>query len=321
MSRRNTTEVLVIGAGPVGLMAAVMLAERGVPFQIMDQEWRSGLHNRALVLHSASLGILKELGLVEEVLAESRRIESIGLYNGLERRVHIRLSDLASGFPFIAVLPQSFLESILLERLVSKGVRVQWNRRVSGLQMGEAAVTVKVEELNQESAGYPIASSVSYIERTTEIDAGFVIGTDGYNSVVRRALGIPFEPTGPAEWFAASEFVAGEDPGNEARIFLTGPAVSVLWPIRGHRCRGLFEIQPEVLANEAQQRLQLSLRIGSHHYPYLSEKMIRELLEDRAGNLAGQITEFIWSIGVRFEHRLAGSFGRGGRGSPATPLT
>ena len=62
MFRRDDPEVLVAGAGPVGLYATLELAQAGVDVQVVDRDWRTGAHSYALALHARSLELLDEVG-------------------------------------------------------------------------------------------------------------------------------------------------------------------------------------------------------------------------------------------------------------------
>src|SRR5690606_22973556 len=115
-------EVLVIGAGPIGLFSALTLARRGVDVEIIDQEWRAAAHSYALALHPSSLLLLEEVGLIEEVLDQAYQVHAIGLYDSNDRKAEVRLSDLETKYPFVAVMPQSVIESLLVEALDRSGV-------------------------------------------------------------------------------------------------------------------------------------------------------------------------------------------------------
>ena len=71
----SRTEVLVVGAGPTGLLAALQLVHRGLRVEVIDEEWRPAGHSYALALHPRSLERLAEVGLAEETIAAGRRLE------------------------------------------------------------------------------------------------------------------------------------------------------------------------------------------------------------------------------------------------------
>jgi 2-polyprenyl-6-methoxyphenol hydroxylase-like FAD-dependent oxidoreductase len=68
--------VLVVGAGPTGLFAALGLSQAGLSVEVIDEEWRPAGHSYALALHPRSLRLLDELGLAEDVVARGRKLES-----------------------------------------------------------------------------------------------------------------------------------------------------------------------------------------------------------------------------------------------------
>jgi len=94
MPRRKNLEVLVVGAGPVGLAAALARKRRGLDVQIIDRDWRTGAHSYALALHPNPLRLLEEAGLLERALERAYRVETVGLYDGAGRRAEMRLSEL-----------------------------------------------------------------------------------------------------------------------------------------------------------------------------------------------------------------------------------
>ena len=81
MAARQDPEVLVVGAGPVGLFAGLALAEHGVRVQIIDKMSRTGVHSYALALHGRALRLLKPFGLLDKVLAQAYSLRTIGLFD------------------------------------------------------------------------------------------------------------------------------------------------------------------------------------------------------------------------------------------------
>jgi 2-polyprenyl-6-methoxyphenol hydroxylase-like FAD-dependent oxidoreductase len=103
MLREETTEVLVAGAGPVGLITAILLAENGIRVKVVDKESGTATRSYSCALHPASLQLLAELGLAEEILKLGRRVDTVGFYDGKCRRAEIKLSGFVGDYPFAMV--------------------------------------------------------------------------------------------------------------------------------------------------------------------------------------------------------------------------
>src|SRR5688572_26945821 len=103
-------EVLVVGAGPVGLVAALFLQQHGVRVQIVDLHHRPKRISYALSIHPRTLRILDEAGLSERLIAVGRKLTKVAYYEGRRRRAEIDYSVLASQHPYLLVVRQSLLE-------------------------------------------------------------------------------------------------------------------------------------------------------------------------------------------------------------------
>ena len=121
---RHDPDVLIAGAGPVGLFAALRLARAGVRVQIVDAERDTAAKSYALALHPRSLALLDEVGVAGEVLRRGVRVRKVAFYDRSERRAEISLAELGGPFPEVVVLPQSVLEDLLVQRLHERHVRV-----------------------------------------------------------------------------------------------------------------------------------------------------------------------------------------------------
>src|ERR1041385_9262024 len=99
--KKDQTEVLVVGAGPVGLLTGILLAEHGIDFQVIDSEERTAARSYACALHPSSLQLLHRLGLSEALLRHGRRIPKIAFYDGESCRAEINFSQLGGDFPFL----------------------------------------------------------------------------------------------------------------------------------------------------------------------------------------------------------------------------
>ena len=117
MVRHPDPEVLVVGAGPVGLVAALFLQQYGVGVEIVDTHQRTTQHSYALAIHPRTLRILEEAGLADALIDAGRKLTKVAYYEGRERRAEIDYSRLASTHPYLLVVRQSLLERTAEEAL------------------------------------------------------------------------------------------------------------------------------------------------------------------------------------------------------------
>ena len=245
MYHRPDIEALIVGAGPVGLYAAILLSERGIPVQVIDEEWQTASRSYALALHPSTLSLFDEIDLTEALLPRGVQIDRVAYYRGAERMGELDFGLLPGKFPFALALPQSALEDILEARLREAGVPVQWNQRLCDLTQTGDRVRAKIGSLAPAAHTLERRASEWIVEDTRHIHPRFVLGADGHRSAVRSRLGIPYEPTGPEERYLVFEFECRTEEGDpgaeaEARIVLDDDSTSVLWPLPSGRVRWSF---------------------------------------------------------------------------------
>lgn len=311
MFGRGKPEVLVAGAGPVGLTTALALARNGVAVRVVDAAWRPAAQSYSLALHPASLTLLDGLGLAGRVLDEAVHVRRIGFFDRGGRRVALPLHGLNEDYSFVAVLPQARLERLLEEALREEGVEVQWSHRAAGFEQTGEAVRVRVDRMVKESVGYSVAHTEWVVAGTKHLDVPFVIGADGHRSLVRRALGIEFPEVGAPQHFAVFEFKTDADLGGEFSVVFNEHDLDVLWPLPGGWCRWSFELLATEIPAEERDKSRLAITVGADRFPVLEPDRLRELLAARAPWFEGSIDEIRWRVAVRFERRLASAFGRG----------
>jgi 2-polyprenyl-6-methoxyphenol hydroxylase-like FAD-dependent oxidoreductase len=323
----DNPQVLVAGAGPVGQFAALALASRGIPVQIADTGIWPCKHSYALALHPQTIRMLDRYSLKQEVLAAAYPVRTIGLYDKSGRRGGIGLGDPADPTACLAVLRQDFIEEMLEKALAARDVKIHWRHEVAELAPRAESVAVRLNKLERESRGYIIAHNEWVVAKSTEFEVPYVIGADGYNSRVRRALGAPFPEVGPAQYFAVFEFQTKADLGHEMRLVFDDGATSVLWPLPNGYCRWSFEL-PDYHDADTEGMKDRLYAAGLGYFPterpkereapaasgypaVLDETSLRNLLADRAPWFLGAIDHITWRTMVRFERRLAESFGAG----------
>jgi len=310
MFNRSEPQVLVAGAGPVGLFAALCLARRGVDTWIIDEAWRGATHSYALALHPSSLELMDELGLVGKVLEAARRVPRVALYDGTDRKGELDLTKLPTKFPFIAVLPQAELEELMVAALAKSGVEVQWNRRLALIRHEADAVEVTVETLAKEAQGYVIAHEETVVESAETLSVPFLLGADGHESLTRTQLRVGFDQVRPAQQFAVFEVEADEDVADEMRIALDAQSINVLWPMPGNRHRWSFQLGDDVHVWEDSREKDRLLGVGSGPR-FLESAKLPELVAARAPWFGEETGVTRWRTAVRFDYGIARAFGKG----------
>lgn len=174
--------ILIAGGGPVGVIAALALARQGLPVHVFEAEARVNEMPRAATTHAATLEMLAELGMVDEVIARGYVEPLFRIWDGQKMQIVAEfnfgiLKD-ETPYPFAVQCEQHKLAKMAIERLKQyPHAKVEWSSRVTELAQTSDSVEVKVE-----NAG-----------GTRKIAGSYLIGCDGGRSTVRKALGIEFE--------------------------------------------------------------------------------------------------------------------------------
>jgi 2-polyprenyl-6-methoxyphenol hydroxylase-like FAD-dependent oxidoreductase len=205
------TDVLVVGAGPVGLAVAGELRRFGVDCLVLEGRTQRSPGSRALTLHARTLELLSQRGMTEELIARGRVVGEIALVTGSGRAVHLCLDQLDSPFPFVLVLPQAETEEVLERRLGELGGVLARGERLTGVELGPDHV---------------VATTVG-----RRLRARWLIAADGSHSTVRDALHAPVRAAREAwTYYGADVSLDGVDP--QLQLIWSAHGFGVLVPFR-----------------------------------------------------------------------------------------
>lgn len=171
----KTPQVLIVGAGPSGLVLANVLAQHGVDHLVIDRRQGPVEQSRAALIHVRTLELLDRLGVAERAVGQGIRLDRADFRQAGRRLASVRLSRRDGDTPYDAplVLEQGATESLLIERLNELGGEVAWRHTLRKFDHGEAEI-------------------VGPDGAAETIRADWVVGADGGGSTVRSTLGVGF---------------------------------------------------------------------------------------------------------------------------------
>jgi 2-polyprenyl-6-methoxyphenol hydroxylase-like FAD-dependent oxidoreductase len=127
-SSNPENQVLIVGAGPTGLVLAVWLTRLGVRVRIVDKTAGPGTTSRALAVQARTLELYRQIGLADTVVESGRKAVAANLWVAGKRTARAALGDMGSGlspYPYALIFPQDEHEDLLISRLVEAGVTVE----------------------------------------------------------------------------------------------------------------------------------------------------------------------------------------------------
>lgn len=240
MSLPDHASVVIVGAGPSGLMMAALLLRQGIQPVIIDSKKELTKQSRALAVHARTLEILRQLGLSDQFLKEGMQVSGFDFYflNDEEPgRLIIDGSD-KTLFPFVLTLEQSKTEKHLLEDLTAHVCPVYWDTTLLRVEQSDEGVVLQMRQG----------------ELDKRISCDWLIGADGASSAVRKALKINFSGGSYIHRFYLADLeLTIPYPDNQIRIISKKDGFNALFPISNNlvRCIGVV---PAALKNRTDLR-------------------------------------------------------------------
>ncbi|MFD9240457.1 FAD-dependent monooxygenase [Streptomyces sp. NPDC059556] len=206
------TQVLVVGAGPTGLLLAGDLATAGIDVTLVERR-PHGLANmtRAFGVHARTLEQLDARGLADELVATGTTLGTARLFG----RLDLDLTRLPSRFNHLLVTPQYEVERLLERRAAAAGVTFRYGTELRGLHQDTGTVTAELTDPD----GTPLT-----------LTARHLVGTDGVRSAVRTALGLPFPGGSVIRSLVLADVRLAEEPADAFSVSGSGDTFAFLAP-------------------------------------------------------------------------------------------
>ena len=268
-------EIVVVGAGPVGLAVAVGLRLHGHDVVVVDQQAEGANTSRACVIHPRTLEVLEELGVTKRLVDLGLELDDFAIRAGDRKLIPVGFADLPTEYPFVTMIPQPVTEQVLLERLEELGGSVLRPYAATGLTQ-----TADGAEVTLDSGDV--------------IKAQYVVAADGMNSTIRELAGLRMP--GNTLQISCSLVDVRVDSGlpvDEVALYFASAGLLVVAPLPD----GSFRLVAEV--HDAPEHPDLGYA--------------QRLLADRGPRKAHpKVTEVVWGSRFRIHERVADAY-RAGR--------
>ncbi|UMZ14140.1 FAD-dependent monooxygenase [Pseudomonas sp. MPFS] len=275
----NCSDVLIIGAGPTGLVLALWLRQQGVKVRIIDKTSGPGTTSRALAVQARTLELYRQLGLTQAIVERGCHVPAVNLWVKGERVAQLPFETIGGDltpYPFLQIFPQDEHEQLLVERLAQMGVSVERETEL-------LAFTDHGHLINARLRGPD--------GREEHCQAFYLAGCDGARSTVRKTLGASF-PGGTYQqvFYVADVEAAGPSLDGQLHVDLDAADFLAVFP----------------LAHSGHARLIGTVR--DERAEHLEHLRFEDVSQRAMHQLKVQVEQVNWFSTYRVHHRVAGQF-------------
>ncbi|SDF00246.1 2-polyprenyl-6-methoxyphenol hydroxylase [Mucilaginibacter pineti] len=272
------TQVLIVGAGPSGLMMAAQLLRYGVQPVIIDTKQGPTNQSKALAVQARSLEIYRQMGVIDRIIEGGKKAGGV-IFNQEGKQVaELPLDNVGEGqtaFPYILMYQQSKNERLLLDYLTLNCCPVYWNTSLLNITQNASGVTAQLQNG----------------EAVQTLTCNWVIGADGAHSVVRKQLQIPFTGDTYQHKFYLADVKIANQLGDKVDLFLSKKGFSAFFPMPEEHCYRIVGNLPDEFDNVAELKIEDVL-------PFLNAITGQEI----------QVEHTNWFTEYRLHHRMADNF-------------
>src|SRR5215468_3846706 len=261
-------DVLIVGAGPVGLFLANECARRDLRYRIVEARAGQSEHSKALAIFPRTMEILDMAGLVDPFLRAANRVTSVQVITASKTLAHMRFEPQESPYAFVSMVPQAVTEKLLVDALQRRGGHIEYETPFESSQQSSDRVTAVLERHGQR----------------LEVTATFIVGCDGAHSAVRHQLNLPFEGAEYNDLFILADAETNETlPADQLQLCPSEHGPVAIFPMSATR-----------------RRIVATVDRADSDTPSL--ELVRQVLRQR-GPAGVEARSLIWSSYFRIHHR------------------
>lgn len=283
-----TDPILIVGAGPTGLTAAMELSRQGVPVRLIDKRDHPDTTSRAIGVQARTLELFEQRGLADELVRLGNKGLFGSVYGGGERVFRLDFAHTESRYPYILFVSQAETERVLREFLAKQGVVPQWRTELVAIQQNahEAGVT-------------PAHAVLRRADGTLEyIAASWIIAADGAHSVLRSTLSLAYDGHAREEHYALGDMmIDGALADTDLHIFSSDHGFMGVFPMGGAHFRLIASYPPDQTAAHP--------AAGSPGPPNAAPSLAAlQRLYDQRSPIPATMRDMTWSSWFRINSRM-----------------
>jgi 2-polyprenyl-6-methoxyphenol hydroxylase-like FAD-dependent oxidoreductase len=306
-------DVLIVGAGPTGLMLACQLARFGISYRIVEKNSGPTTQSRALAIQARSLELFAQMGIAQQAVAQGKRAKAVNYVarGKLAQRISLEgHGEALTAFPYLLILDQSRTEQLLIDFLEQHDHVVEWQ--------------TELVAFTQSSHG--VVATLKHADGSHErVQAVWLVGADGAKSVVRNLLDIPFGgKTYQYSLFVLDCKVDLPFKDDEGYIAFSDTSFAAFFPMTEGRCRVISMLSPELsdkeqitfddVAHGFAARMQMDVKLSdpnwlsvyqSHHRYVSTFRRGRCFLAGDAAHIHSPVGAQGMNTGLQDAHNLA----------------
>ncbi|CAB3794156.1 3-(3-hydroxy-phenyl)propionate/3-hydroxycinnamic acid hydroxylase [Paraburkholderia ultramafica] len=285
----DASPVLIVGAGPTGLAAAMSLARAHIPVRLIDKAMQPNPYSRAIGIQARTLELLEQHRLIEPFLELGHRARIANLFSNGMRLAQLDFDPLHTRYPYLLFIEQSITERLLTEHLATLGVTIERGVELTMFSQGAASIQATLRRPDG---------------HTETMRPSYLIAADGAHSAIRHRLGLSFEGKTFEQTFLLADLHAETDwPEDEFHIFASGEGLVALFPMGHGRHRLIADhaVEPPAVAAPATPAVLGEPPLDSVPAPSLEQ--CKELIARRVRERV-DVSDLAWSSYFHLNSRM-----------------
>ena len=281
---KQDRSVLIVGAGPTGMTAAMELSRFGVPVRIVDKLATPPDTSQALAVQARTLELFSQRDLTDEMLRLGNRGNATTIYGNGKQLGKVEFQRIESPFNYILLLAQNETERIVREQLTRQGVTIERPTELIAFSQPDSTT-------HADDDAFVVAALRNGAGEVEELQAAYMVCAEGSHSIVRRTLDLEFKGKSLEQAYALADLhLEGALPDDELSIFLTAKGLLAVFPLGNRRFR-LIATDPE------------------HHQNNAEDPSLGELqgLYNADCHIPAKLYDMTWSSRFRINSRMLGT--------------